>query len=70
MMKQSRKLSRRSLIAFAKSVVAELGLSNNEVMLHLYGGRKYCPDCKAQHLFIDRFCPECGTLPHPEQEGE
>ncbi len=70
MMKQSRKLSRRYLIAFAKSVIAELGLSNNEVMLHLYGGQRVCHDCKAQHLFIDRFCPECGTLPHPEQEGE
>lgn len=70
MIVKRKRLPRRVLVAFAKSVIAELGLSNNEVMLHLYGGKKICHDCKAQHLFIDRFCPECGTLPHPEQEGE
>lgn len=69
-MMKNKKLSRRNLIAFARSVIAELSLSNNEVMLHLYGGQRVCHDCKAQHLFIDRFCPECGTLPKTEQEGE
>lgn len=57
-----KKLSRKDLTAFAKTVIEELGLSNNEVMLHLYGGKKTCPDCKEQHLYIDRFCPECGIL--------
>jgi hypothetical protein len=60
--RKNKKLRRRDLIALAKSVIAELGLPNIEVMLHLYGGLKVCLDCKAQHLFIDRFCPECGIL--------
>jgi hypothetical protein len=64
-----KRLTRRQLIAFAKSVIEELNLSNNEVMLHLYGGKKVCPDCKEQHLFIDRFCPECGILSPTEKEA-
>jgi hypothetical protein len=62
MRKKDKRLTRRHLIAFAQSVIEELNLSNNEVTLHLYGGKKVCPDCKEQHLFIDRFCPECGIL--------
>jgi hypothetical protein len=69
-MNHRKRLPRRILIAFARSVITELGLSNNEVMLHLYGGLKVCPDCKAQHFYTDRFCPECGVLSPTEQEGE
>jgi hypothetical protein len=64
-----KKLSRRNLRDFAKTVIEELGLSNNDVMLYLYGGKKQCPDCNALILFIDRFCPECGILSREEDEA-
>ena len=57
-----KKLSKRNLKDFAKTVISELGISNNEVMLHLYGGKKICHNCKDPHLFIDRFCPNCGIV--------
>ena len=69
-MNQCKKLSRKNLIAFAKTVIRELGLTSNEVMLHLYGGKKQCPDCNELHLFIDRFCPECGILARDAEKEE
>ena len=71
-MENCKKLSRKNLRDFAKTVIEELGLTNNEVMLYLYGGKKQCPDCKELHLFIDRFCPECYNVEHDEcvAEGE
>ena len=65
-MYQSKRVRRKNLIAFAKTVIKELNLTNNEVMLHLYGGKKLCPGCNGQHFYTDRFCPECGISPRLE----
>ena len=65
-----KRLSGRALRAFAKKTIEELGLTNNEVMLFLYDGKKQCPDCKELHLFIDRFCPKCGNLPRDGEKSE
>ena len=54
-----KKLRGSDLKAFAKKVIEELGLTNDEVMLFLYGGKKLCPSCKELHMYIDRFCPIC-----------
>ena len=69
-MTMCKKLSRKNLRDFAKTVIGELGLTNNEVMLHLYGGRKLCPDCNGQRMYIDRFCPECGISPRKEEKAD
>jgi len=61
-MSYCKKLRSKDLKAFAKKAIEELGLTNNEVMLFMYGGQKQCPDCKELHLFIDRLCPRCGIL--------
>jgi len=55
-----KKLRRKDYIAFAKVAIENLGLTNNEVMLHLYGGKKQCSDCNRPYAFTDRFCPHCG----------
>jgi len=57
-----KKLGNKELISFAKKAIEELGLTNNEVMLYLYDGKKHCPDCKELYQYIDRFCPKCGVL--------
>lgn len=65
-----KKLSRKNLKAFAQTVIEELALTNNEVILHIYGGRKLCPGCNGQRMYIDRFCPECGITPRKEEKAD
>ena len=60
-------LGRDHLVAFAKAAIKELGLSNEDIMCYLKGEARMCSDCGCIHLFIDRFCPECGVL---AREGE
>ena len=69
-MSYCKKLRGKDLKAFSKAAIEELGLTNNEVMLFMYGGKKQCPDCKELHLYIDRVCPECGNLSRDEEKSE
>jgi len=65
-----KKLRGKDLKAFARAVIEELGLTNNEVMLFLYEGKKQCPNCKELHLFIDRFCPSCGNSAQDSEKSQ
>jgi len=69
-MSYCKKLRGKELKAFARTAIEELGLTNNEVMLFLYDGKKQCPDCKELHLYIDRFCPKCGILAQTSEKSE
>lgn len=63
-------ISREHLIAFAEAAIEELGLSGDDVGRYVQGAKRKCFDCGCLHLYIDRFCPECGVLACEGEESQ